>query len=68
MPIPPLAMAWGLRHDKFFDATFGHCRGTLYMKQAEDRGKKLIGSVGEVGTTQRYKNMGYEKKFFFGGT
>ena len=38
------------------------------MKQAEDRGKKLIGSVGEVGTTQRYKNMGYEKKFFFGGT
>ena len=38
------------------------------MKEAEDRGKNLIASVGEVGSIQRYKNIGYEKKFFFGGT
>ena len=38
------------------------------MKEAEDRGKNLIASVGEVSTIQRYKNMGYEKKFFLGGT
>ena len=37
------------------------------MSEAEDRGKNLIGSVGDVGTIQRYKNIGYEKKIFFGG-
>ena len=57
-------MAWWLSNDKIFDAIFEHCSGILYMKEAEDRDKNLIGSVGDGSTIQRYKNVGGQKKFF----
>ena len=43
-------------------------KGIISGKPVRAVDKNLIASVGEGRTIQRYKNMGYEKKFFFGGT